>query len=65
MAGTAGALRLCLLQTVVDASAETNSTLVMPFPVEMLRFPHAVARDRRDNWPTHADSDADTSHAHG
>ncbi|MFF4257003.1 hypothetical protein ACFY1L_38050 [Streptomyces sp. NPDC001663] len=102
---------------MVDVSAEKNSTLVMPFPVEMLRFfehqsretdgefarrsvprpalsepaapalpsatafPQsgervgfdgdrigsraAVARDRRDNWPTHADSDSDASHAHG
>jgi hypothetical protein len=29
---------LRLLQTVVDVSAEKNSTLVMPFPVEILRF---------------------------
>jgi regulator of protease activity HflC (stomatin/prohibitin superfamily) len=33
-----GALQLRLLQTIVDVSAEKNSTLVMPFPVEMLRF---------------------------
>ncbi|MFD8737371.1 slipin family protein [Streptomyces sp. NPDC059618] len=38
MAETPGALQLRLLQTVVDVSAEKNSTLVMPFPVEMLRF---------------------------
>ncbi|QDQ15541.1 slipin family protein [Streptomyces spectabilis] len=38
MAHTPGALQLRLLQTVVDVSAEKNSTLVMPFPVEMLRF---------------------------
>jgi hypothetical protein len=38
VAGTPGAVRVRLLQTVVDASAEANSTLVMPFPVEMLRF---------------------------
>lgn len=38
MADTPGALQLRLLQTVVDVSAEKNSTLVMPFPVEMLRF---------------------------
>ncbi|MFF7948688.1 slipin family protein [Streptomyces griseorubiginosus] len=127
MADTPGALQLRLLQTVVDVSAEKNSTLVMPFPVEMLRFfehqsretdgeaihrniprpalperpespehhelpelitavqptapafplggegvgSHgerigsraAVARERRDNWPTHADSEA--SHADG
>jgi regulator of protease activity HflC (stomatin/prohibitin superfamily) len=38
MAGTPGAFQLRLLQTVVDVAAEKNSTLVMPFPVELLRF---------------------------
>jgi regulator of protease activity HflC (stomatin/prohibitin superfamily) len=38
MAATPGALQLRLLQTVVEVAAEKNSTLVMPFPVEMLRF---------------------------
>jgi regulator of protease activity HflC (stomatin/prohibitin superfamily) len=38
MAKTPGALQLRLLQTVVEVAAEKNSTLVMPFPVEMLRF---------------------------
>ncbi|MEU7302782.1 slipin family protein [Streptomyces sp. NPDC007189] len=38
MADTPGACQLRLLQTVVDVSAEKSSTLVMPFPVEMLRF---------------------------
>ncbi|MEW2359145.1 slipin family protein [Spirillospora sp. NPDC029432] len=33
-----GALQLRLLQTVVEVSAEKNSTLVMPLPVELLRF---------------------------
>ncbi|MFJ4919152.1 slipin family protein [Streptomyces sp. NPDC088725] len=32
------ALQLRLLQTVVAVSAEKNSTLVLPFPVELLRF---------------------------
>ena len=32
------ALQLRLLQTVVEVAAEKNSTLVMPFPVELLRF---------------------------
>ena len=31
-------LQLRLLQTVVEVAAEKNSTLVMPFPVELLRF---------------------------
>jgi regulator of protease activity HflC (stomatin/prohibitin superfamily) len=38
MATTPGALQLRMLQTVVEVAAEKNSTLVMPFPVEMLRF---------------------------
>jgi len=38
MAETPGALQLRLLQTVVEVAAEKNSTLVMPFPVELLRF---------------------------
>src|ERR1700755_30796 len=32
------ALQLRLLQTVVEVAAERNSTLVMPVPVELLRF---------------------------
>jgi regulator of protease activity HflC (stomatin/prohibitin superfamily) len=31
-------LQLRLLQTVVAVAAEKNSTLVLPFPVELLRF---------------------------
>lgn len=33
-----GSLQLRLLQTVVEVAAEKNSTLVMPFPVELLRY---------------------------
>lgn len=38
MADTPAALQLRLLQTIVEVSAEKNSTLVLPFPVELLRF---------------------------
>ena len=46
MAVHPAALQLRLLQTVVEVAAEKNSTLVLPFPVELLRFleratPHA------------------------
>ena len=46
------ALQLRLLQTVVEVAAEKNSTLVMPVPVELLRFfdkftPSAPADDRK------------------
>ena len=49
MSATPGALQLRLLQTVADVASEKNSTLVMPFPVELLRFfEHATgaARDQ-------------------
>jgi regulator of protease activity HflC (stomatin/prohibitin superfamily) len=38
MSDTPAALQLRLLQTIVEVAAEKNSTLVLPFPVEMLRF---------------------------
>ncbi|MDQ0814254.1 regulator of protease activity HflC (stomatin/prohibitin superfamily) [Streptomyces sp. B3I7] len=38
MADQPAALQLRLLQTVVAVAAEKNSTLVLPFPVELLRF---------------------------
>jgi regulator of protease activity HflC (stomatin/prohibitin superfamily) len=49
MGDTPGALQLRLLQTVVDVAAEKNSTLVMPFPLELLRF-----FDRATATDTHA-----------
>jgi hypothetical protein len=38
MAADPAALQLRLLQTVVEVAGEKNSTLVMPVPVELLRF---------------------------
>jgi hypothetical protein len=38
MADTPGAMQLRLLQTVSDVASDQNSTLVMPLPVELLRF---------------------------
>jgi regulator of protease activity HflC (stomatin/prohibitin superfamily) len=59
MADTPGALQLRLLQTVVDVAAEKNSTLVMPFPVELLRFfDHAATAQHR---PVAADEPAPTT----
>jgi regulator of protease activity HflC (stomatin/prohibitin superfamily) len=43
MAENPASLQLRLLQTVVEVAAEKNSTLVMPFPVELLRFFDTVA----------------------
>ncbi|WP_439939229.1 slipin family protein [Nocardia sp. N13] len=45
MAATPAALQLRLLQTMVEVAAEKNSTLVLPFPVELLRYFEAVATD--------------------
>jgi regulator of protease activity HflC (stomatin/prohibitin superfamily) len=52
MARDPAALQLRLLQTVVEVAAERNSTLVMPVPVELLRFfdkftPPAPAADSK------------------
>jgi regulator of protease activity HflC (stomatin/prohibitin superfamily) len=44
MAADPAALQLRLLQTVVEVAAEKNSTLVMPVPVELLRFFDRVAQ---------------------
>ena len=43
MARTPAALQLRLLQTMVEVAAEKNSTLVLPFPVEMLRYFESIA----------------------
>ncbi|MFD8523282.1 slipin family protein [Streptomyces capillispiralis] len=44
MAETPSALQLRLLQTIVAVAAEKNSTLVLPFPVELLRFLERAAQ---------------------
>jgi regulator of protease activity HflC (stomatin/prohibitin superfamily) len=43
MTATPGALQLRLMQTMVEVAAEKNSTLVLPFPVELLRYFEAAA----------------------
>jgi regulator of protease activity HflC (stomatin/prohibitin superfamily) len=45
MSADPAALQLRLLQTVVEVAAEKNSTLVMPIPVELLRFFDRAARN--------------------
>ena len=42
------ALQLRLLQTVVEVAAEKNSTLILPFPVELLRFLERSTPERSD-----------------
>jgi regulator of protease activity HflC (stomatin/prohibitin superfamily) len=48
MSADPAALQLRLLQTVVEVAAEKNSTLVMPVPVELLRFFDRAARAPAD-----------------
>jgi regulator of protease activity HflC (stomatin/prohibitin superfamily) len=49
MADTPGAMQLRLLQTVTDVASDQNSTLVMPLPVELLRFfEHATGSSSGD-----------------
>jgi regulator of protease activity HflC (stomatin/prohibitin superfamily) len=45
MSADPAALQLRLLQTVVEVAAEKNSTLVMPVPVELLRFFDRASRN--------------------
>ncbi|WP_251060981.1 slipin family protein [Streptomyces sp. ISL-100] len=45
------ALQLRLLQTVVAVAAEKNSTLVLPFPVELLRFLERAAQPQGQAQP--------------
>ncbi|MEW2297758.1 slipin family protein [Streptomyces sp. NPDC006743] len=46
MADTPAALQLRLLQTVTAVATEKNSTLVLPFPVELLRFLERAAQQQ-------------------
>jgi regulator of protease activity HflC (stomatin/prohibitin superfamily) len=52
MATQAGAMQLRLLSTLADVTAEKNSTLVFPVPVELLRFMESMTpSDRADTPP--------------
>jgi regulator of protease activity HflC (stomatin/prohibitin superfamily) len=44
MATSPGALQLRTLQTMVEISAEKNSTIIFPFPVELLEAFQAISR---------------------
>ena len=54
MSADPAALQLRLLQTVVEVAAEKNSTLVMPVPVELLRFFDRAARATAGQAPAAA-----------
>ncbi|MFJ3336516.1 slipin family protein [Streptomyces sp. NPDC086766] len=60
MAATPSALQLRLLQTIVAVAAEKNSTLVLPFPVELLRFLERAQQPEQDQaHPAGQDAAAD------
>jgi regulator of protease activity HflC (stomatin/prohibitin superfamily) len=65
MSQSPAALQLRLLETVVQVASEKNSTLVLPFPVELLRFLEAATlRQRSATAPAGggtADSTTDAS----
>jgi regulator of protease activity HflC (stomatin/prohibitin superfamily) len=54
MADTPAALQLRLLQTIVEVAAEKNSTVVLPFPVELLRFLDQAANELAQRSSTSA-----------
>jgi regulator of protease activity HflC (stomatin/prohibitin superfamily) len=55
------ALQLRLLQTVVEVAAERNSTLVLPFPVELLRFLERATPTGPDRTDSERESSAGRS----
>jgi regulator of protease activity HflC (stomatin/prohibitin superfamily) len=64
MSQSPAALQLRLLETVVQVASEKNSTLVLPFPVELLRFLESATFRQRpetapaDEGPTGSTTDA-------
>ncbi len=56
MAADPAALQLRLLQTLAEVAAEKNRTIVMPIPVELLRyFDHAAPASTRSRAPSRPD----------
>ncbi|SDS40913.1 slipin family protein [Jiangella sp. DSM 45060] len=63
MAETPAALQLRLLQTIVEVAAEKNSTVVLPFPVELLRFLENASGQAAPGTPAVPPATADTNGA--
>jgi hypothetical protein len=61
MADTPSALQLRLLQTVMAVAAEKNSTLVLPIPVELLRFLERGHQEGGQQAPAPAERAVDTT----
>jgi regulator of protease activity HflC (stomatin/prohibitin superfamily) len=58
MESNPSALQLRLLETVVQVSAEKNSTLVLPFPVELLRFLDSHTKRAEQEFQAEAKAEA-------
>jgi regulator of protease activity HflC (stomatin/prohibitin superfamily) len=65
MADQPAALQLRLLETVVQVSSEKNSTLILPFPVELLRFFEAATRVQAAAAPAPPAAPAVEQNGHG
>ncbi|MFD6323606.1 slipin family protein [Streptomyces sp. NPDC058442] len=70
MEETPSALQLRLLQTIVAVAAEKNSTLVLPFPVELLRFLERSAQppaqgpvEQRRSTPSRSNGDQEEANS--
>ena len=63
MSETPSALQLRLLQTIVEVASERNSTLVLPFPVELLRFLESNSPRPADRQSRAADSADGSDHS--
>jgi regulator of protease activity HflC (stomatin/prohibitin superfamily) len=63
MSRSPAALQLRLLETVVEVAAEKNSTLVLPFPVELLRFLDTATHALRTELDVRAAPDSDPAPA--
>lgn len=63
MSETPSALQLRLLQTIVEVASERNSTLVLPFPVELLRFLESNSPRPADRQSRADDSADDSDHS--
>ncbi len=65
MADTPAALQLRLLETVVQVASEKNSMLILPFPVELLRFLDAATPRPSPEDPNPAPNPAPNPHSAG
>ncbi|HEV7420285.1 MAG TPA: SPFH domain-containing protein [Mycobacterium sp.] len=65
MAEHPAALQLRLLETVVEVAAEKNSTLVLPFPVELLRFLERATPQGSERSDRAATTSADATTTNG